>query len=269
MGKTTNITAQDRVEGILLGLAAGDRNGGPTRMALLLAESLVALGRFDRADVLRRYLDWWHREGFDTGPIVAEVFDRISAGEAPHDAPALVHASNGGLTAGCNPAHRSVPLAMAARLPDADLAAAACQEAAITHWDALAGDVAAAVVVLCRALARGSQLADAIMVASHGRDPRTVAALQEQTSEALSRGGFAPAVLQAAIYFVQTEACFSDALDAAIAYAGPANYCPVLVGAIGGARWGAASIPARQLQDCVVLEQLRQSAQALAQLWPV
>jgi ADP-ribosylglycohydrolase len=118
-------------------------------------------------------------------------------------------------------------------------------------------------------LARDSQLADAIMVASHGRDPRTVAALQEQTSEALSRGGFAPAVLQAAIYFVQTEACFSDALDAAIAYAGPANYCPVLVGAIGGARWGAASIPVRQLQHCVVLAQVRQSALALAQRWAV
>lgn len=267
MDETTNTATQGRVEGILLGLAAGDRNGGPTRMALLLAESLVELGWFDRADVFRCYFDWWHREGFDTGPIVTEVFNRIGAGATPRQAPALVHSANGGLTAGCNPAHRSVPLAMAACLPDADLAAAARKEAAITHWDALAGDVAAAVVVLCRALARGSQLDDAIMIASRRRKPQTVAALQEQTSQALSRGGFAPAVLQAAIYFVQTEACFSDALDAAIAYAGPANYCPVQVGAIGGARWGTACIPARQLQHCVVLEQVRQSAQALAQLW--
>ncbi len=82
MDETTNTTAQDRVEGILLGLAAGDRNGGPIRMALLLAESLAALKRFDREDVLRRYLDWWHREGFDTGPIVAEVLDRIRAGRS-------------------------------------------------------------------------------------------------------------------------------------------------------------------------------------------
>jgi hypothetical protein len=43
----------------------------------------------------------------------------------------------------------------------------------------------------------------------------------------------------------------------------------VLVGAIGGARWGAASIPARQLQHCVVLAQVSQSAQALAQRWAV
>jgi hypothetical protein len=46
---------------------------------------------------------------------------------------------------------------------------------------------------------------------------------------------------------------------------GPANYCPVLVGAVGGARWGAASIEPRQLQHCDLLPQVRQSA--LARAW--
>ncbi len=36
--------AKDRAEGILLGLAAGDRNGGPIRMAVRLAESLGECG---------------------------------------------------------------------------------------------------------------------------------------------------------------------------------------------------------------------------------
>lgn len=31
----------DRVRGVLLGLAAGDRNGGPTRLALRLSGSLA------------------------------------------------------------------------------------------------------------------------------------------------------------------------------------------------------------------------------------
>lgn len=33
---------KDRCGGVLLGLAAGDRNGGPIQMAVRLAESLVA-----------------------------------------------------------------------------------------------------------------------------------------------------------------------------------------------------------------------------------
>jgi ADP-ribosylglycohydrolase len=49
----------DRVRGILIGLAAGDRNGGPIRMAVHLAESLAEKGRFDAEDVFGRYLAWW------------------------------------------------------------------------------------------------------------------------------------------------------------------------------------------------------------------
>ncbi|MFL5802154.1 MAG: ADP-ribosylglycohydrolase family protein [Roseiflexaceae bacterium] len=261
------MTVQDRVEGILVGLAAGDRNGGPIRMALRLAESLVALQRFDRADILQRYLAWWNEGGFDSGPVAAQVFSLVSAGISPHDVPARVHEANAGLTAGCNPAHRSAPLAMAACLADDDLAAAAQEEAALTHWHPQAGDVAAATVVLCRALVRGSPWAAALEIAGHGRSPQTIAALLDPARGELSRGGFAPAVLQAAIFFVQTHSSFSDALDAAIAHAGPANYCPVLVGVIGGVRWGAASIEPRQFQHCDLLAQVRQRAQELAQPW--
>jgi hypothetical protein len=54
-------TAEDRCRGVLLGLAAGDRNGGPIRMAVRLAESLLELGRFDPADIVTRYLRWWRQ----------------------------------------------------------------------------------------------------------------------------------------------------------------------------------------------------------------
>ena len=38
-------TAEDRCRGVLVGLAAGDKIGGPIRMAVRLAESLVDLRR--------------------------------------------------------------------------------------------------------------------------------------------------------------------------------------------------------------------------------
>ena len=88
------LTTQQRYQGCLLGLAAGDAvgtvaefkprgsfppvtdmtGGGPfrlqpgqwtddTSMALCLADSLIACGGFDAADQMSRYVRWW-REGY-------------------------------------------------------------------------------------------------------------------------------------------------------------------------------------------------------------
>src|SRR5947209_18503900 len=112
------MNSADRCRGILFGLAAGDRIGGPIRMAVRLAESLLAHGRFDPADVLGRYRQWWADGAFDTGPVTARVMTLLSSGVPPAEAVARAHAEFGGKTAGCNPAHRSSPLAMFAAIAD-------------------------------------------------------------------------------------------------------------------------------------------------------
>lgn len=71
---------QDRVQGVLLGLGAGDRNGGPTQMALRLAQSLVVMRRFDVQAILHHYLDWWQAGAFDTGPTTAAVLKLVAQG---------------------------------------------------------------------------------------------------------------------------------------------------------------------------------------------
>jgi ADP-ribosylglycohydrolase len=53
----------NRVKGIIFGLAAGDKIGGPLRMALQIAESLIDCNGFNVEAVGRRYLAWWRREG--------------------------------------------------------------------------------------------------------------------------------------------------------------------------------------------------------------
>src|SRR5262249_4164033 len=196
-------------------------------------------------------------------------FTLIDAGVPPNDAPARVHAFSAGMTAGCNPAHRSVPLAMAAFLADDRLRQCAAEEAALTHWDPLAGDVAAATVELCRALIRGSSWSDALQSTSAGCTSTTRTALSAPATTSLRSDGFAPAVLQAAIHFVHMHSDFAAALDAALAFAGPANYCPVLVGAIGGARWGASSVPSQYLDHCTILADTQEQAETLAQQWPL
>jgi ADP-ribosylglycohydrolase len=132
-------TAADHCRGVLVGLAAGDRIGGPIRMVRRLADSLAETGRFDAADVLGRYLAWWREGAFDTGPVSARALALVAAGLRVEDATAQAHREAGGLTAGCNPAHRSPPLAMCAAVKDDDLGEYTLVEARLTHQDPLAG----------------------------------------------------------------------------------------------------------------------------------
>ena len=143
-------------------------------MALELASSLCELGYFSTEDILRRYMDWWQFEGFDAGFISPQVFSLIINGEPPSVAVSRVYEANGSRSAGCNPAHRSLPLAMTAIVADDQLAHVARQEAEITHLDPLAGDVAAATNILCRKLIRGTSWGDALAMAAVHRKPETI-----------------------------------------------------------------------------------------------
>jgi ADP-ribosyl-[dinitrogen reductase] hydrolase len=258
---------RDRIRGVLLGLAAGDRNGGPIRMAVRLAESLSDRRQFDPEDILSRYLAWWRDGAFDTGPTTAAVLSLVDGGMDGIEAVKRVHNESGGMTAGCNPAHRCAPLAMASFLPDDELAGCALREARLTHQHPLAGDVAAAVVVVCRALINGKPWGDALALARTGRLRQTIHALDEDNPSPLSPGGFAPEVLRAVVHFVAHHHSFADALGASLTFAGPANYCPVLVGAVAGARWGAVAISPEMLSDCDVVMRVQGADEILADGW--
>ena len=51
---SASISREERIYGLLLGLAAGDKNGGPFRMAVRLAESLVECGAYDDESVWQK-----------------------------------------------------------------------------------------------------------------------------------------------------------------------------------------------------------------------
>jgi len=260
--------AEDRVTGVLLGLAAGDRIGGPVRMALAVAESLRDRGIFDPKDIGARYIEWWRQGAFDTGPTAGRVLALGASGMTLEDAATQVDAEEGGLTAGCNPAHRGAPLAMLATIEDSRLPQVAKAEARLTHRHELAGDAAAAVVVLCRALIRGVLWTDALDLTAADRLAETRRAMEDRRADGLSRGGLAPDVLRAAIFFVHTSSSFSEALARSRDFAGASNYSPVLVGSIGGARWRRGAIGEIELaHHSSVLPRLRSAAADLARGW--
>ncbi|MBL8819614.1 MAG: ADP-ribosylglycohydrolase family protein [Planctomyces sp.] len=239
----------DRVKGVLVGLAAGDSNGGPIRMAVRLGESLLENRGFDRTDVMERYMEWYRDGAFDTGVVADLVFSRVAVGQSFEFAARAVHMDLDNRTGGCNPAHRNAPLAMCFQIDDADLAKNALLEAALTHFDPIAGDVSAAVVTLCRQLIKGVTWHEAIDISADGRSVHTKAAFRRTTMDDLDRGGYAPDVLTAAIHFLEHAGTFSEALNASMEFAGLSNFCPVLVGSIGGARWGAKAVSHERSQD--------------------
>lgn len=233
----------EHIAGVLFGLAAGDRIGGPLNMALTLAESLVERGGFETDAVGRSYYEWWRTDGYDSGPTSAQVFMCIESGLSFESAAQRVHKIAGEMTAGCNPAHRAAPLAMCMNIDEGELAAAAIAEARLTHLHPLAGDVSAAVVRLCRALIHGQPWAEALRSASIDRLPETCRALKPDHRIVNHPSGFAPDVLAAAVRFVDRADCFESAIMESLANDSGANYVPVLVGSIGGARWGKSAVP--------------------------
>jgi ADP-ribosylglycohydrolase len=170
------------------------------------------------------------------------------------EATVQVHRELGGRTAGRDPAHRSSPLAMLATLADDDLSGFAMAEARLTHHDPLAGEVAAAINKLCRALVRGDGWGVAV---------RQCGGFASDDGPG-SNGEFAPDVPRAAPRFLGGSAPFAEALERALLLAGPSNYCSVLVGAIAGARWGVSAWANAEDGMADILPGVRRTAEDLA-----
>jgi hypothetical protein len=304
------------VRGLLLGLAAGDRNGGPQRLAMRLAESLVERGRFEPLDAWRRYISWCAPQlhivdvaepeaAYDTGAAFSRVARAFMSGaellaalqSASSDAalrdavvPAVYRIALDDYrryeSAGIGAAHRNVVLALCPALTThAAVAFAAEAEAALTQPHPDSVDTAIATAVMCRALVESAgpdggsekaRLAAALRAAAaavsqrapplEAREPSavTVEALSRCVAEAgrvaagesaapptkpTHREGHAPLVLEAALHFVIHSSTFDEALNGSLRFAGPANFCPVLVGAIGGCLWGASRYSAGDLSE--------------------
>jgi len=224
------------IDNLFLALRKADKNGGPTQMAYQLADSLIQNDDFIIDDIANRYLDWHKQDGYDSGPTANRVFQLVEKGLSFNKASEQVDYEVNGRTAGCNPAHRSAPLAML-NVTDDELIDIIIQEAKITHWHPLAADVSVATVMLCRKLLQGDDWHTALTFTRKGRMAETQKALESHDIIDLKGDGYAPNALAAAIYFLMKSKSLDEAIENSIDFAGPANYCPVLVGSIGAAKW--------------------------------
>jgi len=211
---------------IMLGLKKGDQIGGPFELAKIFSESLISNNGFKKEDLRSRYLSWWRKGAFDTGPTFASVFTKFDKGMDPQLAVKTVHEEFGFNTAGCGPAHRATPLAGFINFSTDELISVARKEAKITHYDDDAGNGSAIVILLCRYLLEGKSYQNAKeLIASNLELKESWVKIKEAK---LKPDGYIFNVIHSALYFIENNKSLNDTF----LFAGKANYCPIIFSVI-------------------------------------
>lgn len=248
----------DKAVGCLIGLMAGDNNGGPTAMMLKNLETIASTRTMMVQHFGSGYLEWFKDDGFDAGLVTHKVLELVSSGLSFGEAAKQADKELDGMTAGVSPAHRSIPLtlhyvAWYLRSPNffeefpntgfREFESSIKSEAKLTHLNKEAGEVSAAVNAICLYLIVGKDEYKAIEFGMKflnydwAWQDNIFKYLSSLAVDDLSNGGYAPDVLVAALWFLFNNRTFEDAIKQSKEFAGAANYCPVLVGLIGGAMY--------------------------------
>ena len=217
--------------------------GQPTddsEMALALARSIVAAGRFDAEQVRAAYVAWRDSGPFDIGGTTAAGLSGRPLAESQ---------ANGALM-------RVSPLAIhAAALPPDKIARLAREDAAITHPNPVCGDASA---VFCIAIgaaittglppsevhARAVAHAKAL-----GLEPTVVDAVEraaaERPADFLSQQGWVLVALQEAFFQLLHAPTLEDGVVASVMAGGDTDTNAAITGALLGAVHGREAVPQR------------------------
>ncbi|MBI2871563.1 MAG: ADP-ribosylglycohydrolase family protein [Chloroflexi bacterium] len=295
------IPLRDRFAGCLLGVAVGDALGAPvefmtreaihqhygrvegmqgggwlelkpgqvtddTEMLLCLAESLVAKGAFDPADVARRLVVWYRQGPRDIGITTEAALKQLAAGVPWADAGRAAHRALKGRSAGNGGMTRGIPLALldyrdAGRLVEDSLAA--CR---ITHWDdgaayaSVAVNVAIAGVLVGHTLRQALEESVRVVGPHHEQVARAIDAALDGPYTRPEVSGLAVDTLQAAARCVYQSRSFEDALVTAVNLGGDTDSVGAVCGALAGAYYGVGAVPSQWLQPLEHRERLEHLA---------
>jgi len=261
------IKVEDRAIGCLAGLMAGDVNGGPTAMMMKNLETIVCTRTLVMQNFGKGYLEWFKEGGVDASLVTQKVLELVNSGLTFNEAVKQIDKELDGMTAGISPAHRSIPLtlhyvAWYLRSPNffvefpntgfREFEYHIGKEARLTHLHNEASQVSQAVNAICMYLILGKDIVKSIEFGMNflktDWSENFLEYIDSLTINDLSDGGYAPDVLVAALWFLMNNGLFEDALEQSKAFAGAANYCPILVGSIGGAMNGYEKIKS-QIKD--------------------
>eukprot|EP01111_Echinosteliopsis_oligospora_P014465 TRINITY_DN5456_c0_g1_i2.p1 TRINITY_DN5456_c0_g1~~TRINITY_DN5456_c0_g1_i2.p1 ORF type:complete len:156 (-),score=35.79 TRINITY_DN5456_c0_g1_i2:5-472(-) len=153
--------------------------------------------------------------------------------------------------------------------------------AKITHVNDISSQISALVNIICRHLIKGLSWNEALSAAidvsvSSGYNEdvkKSITTTKTDELSNLSKGGYAPDVLRASVYFMTkyTTKQYPTPLYHSLQFAGNSNFCPVLVGAFCGALYGEEVIrkDTKELNHCSIKlqQRLKMVNDLLCSLW--
>lgn len=217
-----------------------------TQMAIVLAESLIACGGLDAADLWERWRRWAEGArdvGVQTG--------RVLRAPNPTGAAEALHEANGGLTAGNGSVMRNAPIGLIAASGDLDtLIALATAQATLTHHDPHNGYAASIHAAMIRAGVRGEDVFAAIdevleRLPSEAREVWGPLLAPEYVAVPGASNGDVFTCLAQAVWAVRWAHSFEDAVVRAVMLGRDTDTVAAVAGSIAGARWGIQAIPSR------------------------
>ena len=281
---------QSICDGVFLGQLIGSNYDSSSLLAVQLSESLIELKRFDGPVVLSKYLFIYHQKRCAVGNILRCLYDELYAktGQTNDSSPMsvedfrfdssiieqtvkFVDEKYQNATAACGPAHRSFPLALCPSISDDDLFEISIKEAALTHFNPIAGQVSGIINLILRSLLRTNDWTLSI------ENAFATARLHEDVVDILYRftrwptlsrsthPAYAPAVLNAALFYVQRSENFQNAIE--LAKQSEKLNVLTLVGLLGGARWGVPTAMFTVQNDQNNVKTMRNAANRLTNLW--
>lgn len=229
---------------------------GVTQLALQLAAAITDVGGYDPDHVLRGYVAWARSSPIGVNDHMQEVLETIAGGTDSYRATSAFHLG-GGQTSGNGAVMRTTPLGILLAGRDDALRETTLTDAALTHFDPLAGKVALLHNQVVSWLLTGGpqqmvnelknpewlddRIEDVVIPASSG-----VRGFAETLSA--SEPGSALSSVAIALVAAFNADDFEQGLVWAVNLGGDADANGAVTGALLGARFGTASIPARWLE---------------------
>lgn len=282
------ISIRERVEGMLIGLAAGDALGAPfegapscrlpvqemldgglhprkagevtddTVQAMAVAGSLVHCAGFCPGDLVTRLvagyvtLEEWY------GPTSSAVFNHVIRGWDPYDAARSFAAASGGRETNGS-VMRGAPLGVAFTGPRLDEVSLSCSR--LTHAGNRASWCSTFINRMVSGLIRGSSRQDAWQDACRScKDPGVLMVLAEYPRFDIVPSIDALSTTHAALCCFMETSSFAESVGTAAALGGDSDTIAAICGAMAGSYYGIPSIPA-SWRRCL---QYRDSLSALA-----
>lgn len=290
-----NSVIEERAVGCLLGLACGDALGAPfegakppveppldfmphhglpagsytddTQLTVITAEALLASGGLNADDLVSRFaaaLDGLRGIGLTT----RLVLEAVRAGAAWKDAARAAHARTGGMSAGNGAIMRAAPVAIRHYNNLPLLKQASIFQAAVIHHEPVAHEAAWLFNRVLAGLIAGAADREAVLGEVEAEmlaaNPRLAGLMREAVTS--TRRDLPPAsgfvlhtLLNALWAFVSSDAA-EPAIRLAVSLGGDTDTTAAVTGALAGAFYGAAALPAHWLDALENTARIRELA---------